>query len=212
MTRLIFIRHGEALWNLEGREMGHLDSPLSPRGELQALAIAERLRSETFSHIYSSDLGRALQTAEAISSTCNKEIIKEPELRERNMGVWQGCTHKEIGEKYPEQLSRYNDNRWEYIIPEGESQKQRFNRTVVIMNTLAGRHKEEAVVVVSHSGVLRGFFEYVLDLKKGNEDRFIRTNATFNSFIFKNGKWALQVWGDSSHLNGMGSINDPANA
>ena len=81
--------------------MGHLNSPLSSRGELQAKAIAERLRTEAFSQLYSSDLGRALQTAEAISSTFKIEIVKEPELRERNMGVWQGCTYKEIFEKYP---------------------------------------------------------------------------------------------------------------
>ncbi len=71
MTELIFIRHGETQWNIEGRVMGQLDSPLSRRGEKQAVAIARRLSGIQMAALYSSDPGRAVQTANAIANKSN---------------------------------------------------------------------------------------------------------------------------------------------
>ena len=203
MTQLILIRHGETLWNLEGREMGQLDSPLSELGKNQAKAIAKRLKNIPFSTLYSSDLGRAIETATFISKACNKKIIENTKLRERNMGIFQGCTKEERKEKYPIVWKEYKSIGFEYIIPDGESQRQRFERTVDVMNSLADKHPNETIVVISHGGILRGFFEYVLDLKPENENRFKRQNATFNCFIKERNKWSLKVWGDSSHLDSI---------
>lgn len=105
MTRVIFIRHGQTIWNLEKREMGQLDSPLSEKGKIQAIAIAKRLKNITFSKLYSSDLGRALQTAQYISDVTGKDIITDVDLRERNMGIFQGYTRKEMAERYPKEWS-----------------------------------------------------------------------------------------------------------
>jgi probable phosphoglycerate mutase len=63
------VRHGEAEWNLTGREMGHLDSPLTRLGLLQAEALAAALRIHAVEIVYASDLGRAVQTAEIIDDT-----------------------------------------------------------------------------------------------------------------------------------------------
>ena len=116
-------------------------------------------------------------------------------------GYWiQGCTKQERKEKYPEVWSQYKEIGFDYIIPNGESQRQRYERTVQVVNNLADKHPDETIVVVSHGGILRGLFEYVLNLSPGNEDLFKRRNATFNSFIRENNKWSLNVWGDVSHL------------
>ena len=66
-TRIILLRHGETVWNVEGRYQGHLDSPLTATGEAQAHALAERLAGQSFARLYSSDLGRAQRTAEFIA-------------------------------------------------------------------------------------------------------------------------------------------------
>jgi probable phosphoglycerate mutase len=94
--KLICIRHGETQWNVEGREMGQLDSPLTPLGLRQAEAIADRLGKLEFDALYSSDLGRAVQTAEAIASRCGRDIRLDAGLRERNMGIFQGLTLEEM--------------------------------------------------------------------------------------------------------------------
>ena len=79
-TRLVFIRHGQTLWNMDGRVMGQLDSPLSPLGERQARAVAERLAREPFDFLYSSDLGRAVQTARFIARPGGHEIRLDEDL------------------------------------------------------------------------------------------------------------------------------------
>ena len=184
--------------------MGQLDSPLTERGRRQADAIAARLSTIDFSTLYSSDLGRALQTAKRISTASGKPILQDIELRERHMGIFQGLTRSEMRDQYPDEWEAYNsDARFTYVIPTGESQKHRLERSVRVMNRLADAHPEETIVVVSHGGILRGFFEYVLGLKPGNEDRFTRRNATFNSFAKDEGGWRLEVWGDTSHLIGI---------
>lgn len=67
-TTVIAVRHGETEWNAERRTMGHLDSPLTPRGIREAAAIATRLRALPVAAVYSSDLGRARTTAGLIAA------------------------------------------------------------------------------------------------------------------------------------------------
>ncbi len=201
MTEVTFIRHGQTEWNTQKREMGHLDSPLTKKGEKQAAALAERLKGYKFSALYSSDLGRAFQTAQYISMAINLPIITDKELRERNMGIFQGHTRKEMAELYPTEWSLYNsESKFDYVIPQGESQRERYERSVRVFNRLANQHPEEKIVIISHGGILRGIFEYVLNLAPGNEDRFERRNATFNRFIKSESEWSLDVWGDTNHL------------
>jgi broad specificity phosphatase PhoE len=202
MTRVIFIRHGQTLWNIEKREMGQLDSPLSEKGVMQAKAIAKRLANITFSTLYSSDLGRALQTAQFTSDITGKDIVTDIELRERNMGIFQGYTRKEMAERYPNEWSEYNSSKkFDYVIPNGESQRQRYERSIRVFNRLANKHPNDEIVIVSHGGILRGIFEYVLCLAPGDEGRFKRRNATYNVFCKENAQWSLEVWGDTSHLS-----------
>ena len=68
-TQLIIVRHGQTEWNLKLIRQGHLDSPLTETGLAQARALGERLALETFTALYSSDLGRAVQTAQLIAAS-----------------------------------------------------------------------------------------------------------------------------------------------
>ena len=81
-TEFIVIRHGETAWNAQSRIQGHLDSPLNDEGLAQALLVGERLGRETFSTLYSSDLGRALQTVQPIADRTAHDVVPEPRLRE----------------------------------------------------------------------------------------------------------------------------------
>ena len=204
VTQLIFVRHGETLWNIEGRVMGQLDSALSTRGEKQAEAIAGRLSRIPFDRLYSSDLGRAVQTANAIANVCNKGVYLDKSLRERNMGVFQGLTREEKKAKYADVWRECKAVGADYRIPGGgESQNQRLARSIEVMNRLADTHPGETIVVVSHDGILRGFLGHILGLDVHSETRIVRSNATYNSFLKHDGQWRLKVWGDTSHLDGI---------
>jgi broad specificity phosphatase PhoE len=201
--KLVIVRHGETESNVQHKVMGQLDSPLTAKGIQQAKAIADRLRRLKFTSIYSSDLGRAVQTANIIAETCGKQIIFDAELREWNMGIFEGLTVSEMHEKFPQERQDYEQIGDEYIIPKGESLTQCRARGFRILNAIAERHSDENVVVVTHGCVLMGFFEMVLDLRSGNTWRFKLDNANFCAFEYVKERWSLVVWNDVSHLEMM---------
>lgn len=208
--RVIAIRHGETEWNALGREQGQLDSPLTARGLKQAEAIANRLKYVKFSAFYSSDLGRALSTAEIVAKATGARIEVDAGLRERHTGIFQGLTHEQMAAQYPSEYAAYRADPYAYRVPNGESGQQRTERSVRLMNALADRHADETIAVITHGGFLIGFFEHVLGLAPGNAWRFKRQNAAFNVFDRSNkGAWSLETWNDTSHLDALGSLDEP---
>ena len=198
--RLIPIRHGETEWNLCGREMGHLDSPLTERGVKQARAIAGRLVRSRPHALYCSDLGRALQTAEIVGSVVGLAPVLEADLRERHMGVFQGLLLSEIPNRFPEIYSQYRANGYYMTIPDGESAEGRTARSVRRLTAIAEAHADQTVVVVTHAGFLTGFLEHVLGLSPGSGSRFKKHNAAYNAFLCEGGVFRLETWNDIAHL------------
>jgi 2,3-bisphosphoglycerate-dependent phosphoglycerate mutase len=207
--RIIAVRHGETEWNALGREQGQLDSPLTARGLKQAEAIAGRLRRVSFSALYSSDLGRALQTAEIVARATGARIEVDTGLRERHTGIFQGLTKEQMAAQYPSEYSAYRADPYAYQVPGGESGQRRTERSVRLMNALADRHADETIVAITHGGFLIGFFEHVLDLSPNHAWRFKRQNAGFNVFARTDGEWSLETWNDTSHLDALGSLDEP---
>jgi broad specificity phosphatase PhoE len=206
--KLIAIRHGETEWNVEGREMGQLDSPLTARGVEQSRLIAERLGQVLFDTLYSSDLGRALQTAEIIAAECGSQVRLDAGLRERHMGIFQGLTLAEMRERFPKERAHFEQMGPDYVVPGGESARQALERSAEVVTAIAQRHAHETVVVVTHGGFLMVFFQFVLGLPPGNGRRFKRYNASYNAFDYEDDKWSLVTWNDISHLSGLPSLDD----
>ena len=102
-TQLIVVRHGETEWNIAGIRQGHLDSRLTARGMAQAKALAQRLARERFTALYSSDLGRAVQTAMSVADLTGHEVVTDARLRERHLGIFQGLNADEILRRFPEE-------------------------------------------------------------------------------------------------------------
>jgi 2,3-bisphosphoglycerate-dependent phosphoglycerate mutase len=204
-AQLIIVRHGETQWNIAGIRQGHLDSPLTERGSAQAKALARRLAHETFSALYSSDLGRALDTAKLISELTGHEVITDARLRERHLGIFQGLSGEEIKAKYPEEYRLHRSMGPDYVIPGGESMRQQVERNVRCLTEIAKCHSRETIVVVTHGGVLSGFLRHTLSIPLGAPRRFEFVNAGLNVFAYDDGEWYLQTWGDISHLGVDGS-------
>lgn len=199
-TQIIIVRHGQTEWNIKGIRQGHLDSLLTPKGIAQAKALAQRLAREKFTSIYSSDLGRAVQTAKEISKVTRHQIVTDPRLRERHLGIFQGLNADEIAEKYPEERRLLRTQGPDYVIPEGESMRQQVARNVMFLDELAHEHAGETVVVVTHGGVVSGFFRHTLSIPLDAPRRFEFVNAGLNVFAREEGNWMLLTWGDVSHL------------
>lgn len=206
-THLIAIRHGETEWNSEGRFQGHLNSVLNEEGASQAQALAERMMTERFDLLLSSDLGRALQTASAVAMRTGHEILVEPRLRERRMGIFQGLTPDEVQARYPEEYARFKSHDPDYVIPGGESMSQLYQRSVACFTDLAERYAGLTVAAVSHGGVLAMLYRHAKALPLDAPRDFPLHNTGINRLRRRRGAWEVRIWGDIGHLEH--ALDDP---
>ncbi|MDM8558008.1 histidine phosphatase family protein [Candidatus Parabeggiatoa sp. HSG14] len=200
MTKIFLIRHGETVWNVERIIQGHLDSPLTEKGITQIEALANHLKSQKFDALYSSDLGRAYQTAKCISKTTGLSIVTDKRLRERNLGIFQGIAKKVLKTKFPEESRFYEANDANYVIPEGESIKQLSKRCITYFEELLQKHAGQHILVTTHNGVLVTLLKHTMQLPLEVRPRFISKNSSINVFTYENNTWLLERLGDLSHL------------
>jgi 2,3-bisphosphoglycerate-dependent phosphoglycerate mutase len=206
-THLIAIRHGETEWNSQGRFQGHLNSVLNADGLAQAEALGEYLSRERFDLLLSSDLGRALQTASAIAMCSGHDVVVEPRLRERCMGIFQGLTPDEAEARYPGEYARFRGHDPDYVIPDGESMRQFFERSVACFTDLATRHTGLTLVAVTHGGVLAMLYRHARAMPLEAPRDFPLHNTGVNRFRHRQGAWQLQNWGEIGHLDV--ALDDP---
>src|SRR5262249_32444231 len=140
-TRIIAIRHGETAWNADSRIQGQRDVGLNDTGRWQARRVCEALAGEEISAVYSSDLGRAHQTAQHIAEATGIPVVPKEGLRERSFGVFEGLTFDEIHQHWPEQAQYWRRRVPEWQPPEGgESLLELRERVRRTMEELAARH------------------------------------------------------------------------
>ena len=140
-----------------------------------------------------------------IAAATGHEIVMDPRLRERHLGIFQGLNGDELREKFPEEYRLHRTVGPSYIIPGGESVQQQVARNVDYLVEIAEKHRGETIVVVTHGGVLSGFFRHALAIPFEAPRRFEFMNASLNVFAYEEGNWMLRTWGDVSHLMSEGS-------
>jgi len=207
-TTLLAIRHGETVWNEEKRYQGHGDSPLTETGRNQVAALGRRMKKIRVDALISSDLGRAQETASIVADYTGHPLELDSRLRERNYGVLEGLTVHEIKARHSKILNQLNSDDPDYIIPEGESHRQQYQRNVEFIEELLTKRSGATVAVVAHGGVLDSIFRYIARLPLDQPRCFSTINAsltiiTHGSF-YGTACWAIETWGDIGHLDGIG--------
>ena len=201
-TRIIAVRHGETAWNVDTRIQGQLDIPLNDTGRWQAQRLARALAArEPIDVVYSSDLLRAWETAQAVGESTGAPVVTDEGLRERGFGVFQGKTFAEIEAALPEESLRWR-KRDPYWAPDGgESLTTMRRRVVETLHTLASRHTGEQIVLVAHGGVL----DLLYRAATGQGLQAPRTwqvgNAAINRLLWTPEGLSLVGWSDTSHLD-----------
>lgn len=162
---LILARHGESTMNASGVWTGHLDPPLSPKGEVQARALATLLAEQPIHHAYTSDLQRSKTTweiaAQQRSSTI--PITVAPALRERDYGTYAGKNKWHVRDEIGTEAFTHLRRSWDAPIPQGESLKDVYNRVVpYYQHEIAPRLASgETVVAVTHGNTNRALIKYL---------------------------------------------------
>jgi probable phosphoglycerate mutase len=196
-TSLVVVRHGETSANQDGVWHGSTDTPLTPRGHAQAERVAARLARECADAVavYASDLRRARDTALPIARALGLEVVTERGLREFDLGSWEGKTYRELHERH-----RLWDRMREdphYAPHGGESPLVVAERITSALRSIAKRHAEARVVVVSHGGALSLAFGLLLD---GDYSRWRRVMDNCGVSELSLEPLALLRFNDTSHL------------
>lgn len=153
-TRVLLIRHGQSQGNAEGRFGGHTETPLSALGQTQAEATARALASESVTAIYSSDLPRAVATAEPLARILNLQINQTSSFRERSVGLMEGLTFEEAAEKFPDEYGALLRRDFEHILPGGESYRQLLDRASHELDRTITEHIGGTLAVFTHTGTI----------------------------------------------------------
>ena len=206
-TRFVVVRHGETQWNVASRIQGHTDSPLTAAGEAQAEAIAARLARERFDRLVSSDLGRALRTAQAIAARTGHAVVADARLRERNFGVGEGLTYGEIDVHYPEVFSRVRETDPDYVVPGGESRRQLYERIRDAFESLARERRRRA----HRGGLPRRRARGALPPRPRHPGRRPRRRSRSPTrpttrWCSTAARWSVEAWADTAHLAGDGAL------
>jgi probable phosphoglycerate mutase len=154
VTKLYLVRHGQSAGNAEGRFGGHSPTPLSELGIQQAELTAQALAKENINAIYTSDLFRAVQTAEPLAKLLDLPIIKTSAFRERNVGVLEGKTFDESKEEFPKDYYALVNRNVHHVITEGESYRHLLRRATSALREILNIHRGERVAVFSHTGAI----------------------------------------------------------
>ncbi|HEY8908961.1 MAG TPA: histidine phosphatase family protein [Desulfosporosinus sp.] len=205
MTRIILTRHGQTLWNVEGRVQGRLDSPLTEKGVLQARSLAVRLRDEGIQHIYSSDSLRAMGTAEEIRRQLGlTNILTDPALREFCFGDWEGCIWQEVRESYPDIFKIWDSEPHLVTAPGGENMNMVQERAWEFLQNIIKTHSGATVCLVTHGLTLKLLVTKALGFRI---HEWAKTpwqhNTALNIFEIDGDQWTPRIVGDCQHLEAL---------
>jgi probable phosphoglycerate mutase len=202
VTRIIAIRHGETAWNADSRIQGQRDVGLNATGRWQARRVGAALADEEITAVYSSDLGRAHETAQEISEVTGIPVVASTGLRERRFGMFEGKTFDEIHQTWPEHAQNWRRRLPEWQPPEGGESlvelRERVQRTMV---DLAARHPGQQIVVVAHGGVLDALYRIATGQEVNSPRTWELPNGAINRLLWSPEGFTLVGWSDTQHLD-----------
>lgn len=162
-ARILFLfRHGETDWNREGRLQGHIDTPLNATGLAQAHTLAESLRPHRLDAVLSSDLSRALTTAQIVAKAIGLPLFIEAGLRETNVGAAEGLLWAEAKTRFGEGLTErwYSDG--DVAFPGGETGTATRTRGLAALRRFTAAHPYRRIGVSTHRAMVRQLMKHAL--------------------------------------------------
>jgi alpha-ribazole phosphatase len=188
---LYLVRHGKVVQpDDQRRYLGQHEVPLSPEGEQQARHLARRFAHVRLGALVSSDLGRAVRTAELIAQSAHVPVVARSDLREIAMGAWEGRTFREVAQAEPEAFRARGEDLANYQVPGGESFAQCGRRAVAALEDLLA-NTTGTLLIVGHAGVNRLLLCHLLGMPVANLFRLGQDYACLN--VIQCGSAGFQV-------------------
>lgn len=201
MTSIYIVRHTQAEGNLYRMMQGHWDGKVTADGLKQIDALAERFRDIHLDAVYSSDLSRAVATAEGVARYSGLPVIKDPQLREINMGPWETEFFGNVLYREPEtaRLFMFDSENW---YSEGaETFNEVKERAYAELEKIAQRHDGQTIAVVSHGVTIRCLLSKIRNAPLSDiKNCPICKNTSVAKFTYDNGIFNCEYFNDVSHL------------
>lgn len=200
--KLLLTRHGQTDWNIAGRYQGQSDIPLNQTGQSQAEQLAKRLSTETIHAIYASDLSRAVDTASRILSMQQQAAALQRDVRWRELsfGDWEGMNYKEMSAYSPDVFAKWMLDPQHISTPNGETLDHLAERVHAAFVELKNNHKDETVLVVSHSGALQVLLALTLGVDLNRYWQFRISQASLSELHVFPDSVTLNLLNDTTHL------------
>ena len=159
MAKLVLVRHGESLWNLENRFTGWVDVPLTEKGRAEAKRAAQLLSGMPFQVAYTSVLVRAQETLDLMLASLGRDIpvIRDAALNERHYGDLQGLNKAETARRYGDEQVKLWRRSYDVAPPNGESLEMTSKRTLPFFDRaiMGDVRLDKNVLVVAHGNSIR---------------------------------------------------------
>ncbi|HEV8586892.1 MAG TPA: histidine phosphatase family protein [Methylomirabilota bacterium] len=191
-TLIYLLRHGEVAQANPRRFIGHLDVPLSARGEAQCRAQARRLAGAPIAALYTSDLVRARHSGAIIGAPHGLTPTEMPALREMAMGRWEGLTADEIRAREPAAFDDWMARIGEFPFPEGESVPDLIARAGPAFDAIVAQSPGPAIAIVAHGGTNRALLCRALGLPLARLLAFGQDYGTLNVLERHGDAWLLR--------------------
>jgi broad specificity phosphatase PhoE len=200
-TSVYLIRHAETVWNAERRMQGRLDAPLSERGVQQLAALTEAMRRVPVVAVYTSPLGRALRTAQAVAEPHGLTVQIVDALSEMDQGDWESKLLDEIEGQDGALLRAWWDAPQAVRMPNGESLQDVQTRALDTLHWIGARHPERRVAVVSHGGVNKTLLLWALGAPLASYWRIRQHNVCINHLEVNASHARVLTLNDTAHLD-----------
>lgn len=207
-VKIIIIRHGQSLGNLNRIFLGHTDLDLSDLGYRQALATAEYLKDENLDEIHSSDLIRAFNTALPHGKMRNLPIISNKNLREAYVGEWENMNVDDILAKWGREVfvDQWKNNFGCFTFPGGESTRVAGERFYSELMSICEGKEGKTLLISSHAAIIRSFWAIISDVPAEQVSELVPfpTNASYSICYYENGKITPFSYSNDDHLADVG--------
>jgi broad specificity phosphatase PhoE len=199
--QLILIRHGETLWNKEGRVQGISDVELSDVGRRQARSLALSLHDHPIGSIHASPLKRASQTAEIINEFHHLDIHLHPDLMEMDQGDFEGLAFKELMVREKIFLRKWITDPAAVRMPNGETFLELQHRAWrAVEQIISGA---ENALIVSHNFTIAAILCRLRNISLSEFRSTCVDTASKTIIRFQNGEVSIDSLNDRSHLQGV---------
>ncbi len=180
MRTVLLIRHGEIAGDAAQRFIGHTDLPMSQDGEARIRLLARRIEHIALDAIYCSDLIRSRRTAELLAEGRDIPFGIRPELREINLGAWEGRFQREVADQEPAEYERRGRDMENFRPPHGESFADLLSRVLGFWNTSISTHETGTIAIAAHAGVNRVILCHILGMPLRNIFRVTQDPGCLN--------------------------------